>query len=88
MRYIRTIVYIGVFLFVWTSTTYVYAAVQVTTGTVNVTTSLALRAKPDVKSAALAWMKKGESVKVISKQGEWYQVKYKTKPGYAKASYI
>ncbi|WP_161808206.1 N-acetylmuramoyl-L-alanine amidase [Aneurinibacillus migulanus] len=76
------------FLFVWTSATYVYAAVQVTTGTVNVTTSLALRAKPDVKSTALAWMKKGESVEVISKQGEWYQVKYKTKPGYAKASYI
>ncbi|MCP1358170.1 hypothetical protein, partial [Aneurinibacillus migulanus] len=62
MRYIRAILYMSAFLFVWTSATYVYAAVQVTTGTVNVTTSLALRAKPDVKSTALAWMKKGESV--------------------------
>lgn len=88
MRYIRTIVYISVFWFVWTSTTYVYAAVQVNTGTVNVTTSLALRAKPDVKSTALAWMKKGEVVEVVSRQGEWYQVKYKKKLGYANAPYI
>lgn len=49
------------------------------------TSLLAIRLEPNEESTKVISLNKNESVTFLKKQGEWYQVKYKTYTGWAKS---
>lgn len=56
-------------------------------GFVNAT-SLRLRSQPDTSSATLAQAPNNDCVVVISKEGQWYKVRYNLQEGYMHESYL
>ncbi len=49
---------------------------------------LNVRAKPKTSSERLARLKDGTRVKVLSKEGDWYQIAWSTITGYVYKDYI
>lgn len=55
---------------------------------INVTTNLRIREKPSTSSNILGQLYGGQTVKIVSKSGNWYEVEINSIKGYVSADYI
>lgn len=55
---------------------------------VNVSSSLRFRESPSTNGSVIGYLLPGESVKVLSREGDWYKISSKGKIGYAHSDYI
>ena len=64
------------------------AELEIGTGTVHAQGGLMLREKATRYSPVIGVAQDGEQITVVSKTGDWYQVRYKEKIGYIHSDYI
>ena len=61
---------------------------RVTKGIVQVKTLLNVRKKPSTDAKVVGQLKNGKKIKIISEDGDWYQIKTSKFSGWVSAKYV